>query len=221
MVGDLREYTEALTGRLPAEDFVAQSGSPSRRSAVVNAQHLVTVQERDMGRLAEMLRGQAEQYLAAAADADETADILTPNGLVVTPPIMTSLLLGEQLVHGLDIARAARETWSISHRDALLVLPGALATAPRYLRPSVGHDVDVSYELRIRGGGRYRMAVRNGVAEVHRRRREGRLRDHRRSGSFPATGLRANSALAASHWRQDVRFGPQTLAGGQVRHPAQ
>ena len=37
---------------------------------------------------------------------------------------------------------------------------------PRYLRSSVGDDVDVSYELRIRGGGRYRFAVRNGAAEI-------------------------------------------------------
>jgi putative sterol carrier protein len=63
-------------------------------------------------------------------------------------------------------ARAARETWSISHHDALLVIPGVLSTAPRYLRSSVGDDVNVSYELRFRGGGRYRMAVRNGAAEI-------------------------------------------------------
>ena len=109
VVGDLREYTETLAGRGDVESFAAGTGSPSRRSTVVNAQHLTAVPERDLRRLAEMLEAQAEQYLKTAGCADETADIVTANGLVLTPPIMTSLLLGEQLLHGLDIARAARE----------------------------------------------------------------------------------------------------------------
>ena len=166
VVGDLRDYTEAMAGQGDTQSFAAGAGSPSRRGAVVNAQHLAAVPERDLGRLADMLEAQAEQYLEVGASADETADIVTANGLVLTPPIMTSLLLGEQLLHGLDIARAAREVWTISRADALLVTPGALATTPRYLRSSVGEDVDVSYELRIRGGGRYRFAVSNGTAEI-------------------------------------------------------
>ena len=38
--------------------------------------------------------------------------------------------------------------------------------APHYVRPSVIAKLNVSYEIRIRGGGRYRMAVRNGTAEI-------------------------------------------------------
>lgn len=164
VLGDLRDYTEALAGN--TSDDVAQGGSPSRRSAVVNAQHLAAIRERDMRRLADMLERQAEQYIAVAADADENAAVVTSNGLPMTPPIMTSLLLGEQLLHGLDIARAARRAWSIDNADALLVIPGVLAVAPRYLRSSVGANLDVSYELRIRGGGSYRLAVRNGTADI-------------------------------------------------------
>ncbi len=166
VVGDLRDNTEALAGNTGTDDVATQGGSPSRRSAVVNAQHLAAVQERDMRRLADMLEGQAEKYIAAAAGSDENADILTANGLVMSPPIMTSLLLGEQLLHGLDIARAAREAWVIDRSDALLVIPGVLAVAPGYLRSSVSDNLNVSYELRIRGGGRYRMAVCNGAAEI-------------------------------------------------------
>ncbi|ORV17937.1 hypothetical protein AWB95_05815 [Mycobacterium celatum] len=79
---------------------------------------------------------------------------------------MTCLLLGEQLVHGLDIARATGQPWTISRDDALLVVPAALALAPNYLRQSRTRGMHTSFELRIRGGGRYRMAVDDGTAVV-------------------------------------------------------
>jgi hypothetical protein len=165
VVGDLREHTAALTGDASAAEPGTQ-GSPSRRSAAVNAYHLAAIQERDLRHLADTLEEHAERYLAFAAGAEETADVVTPNGLVMTPPMITSVLLGEQLLHGLDVARAAREPWSINASDALLVVPGVLALMPRYLRASVSHNLDVSYELRIRGGCRYRFAVHNGTADI-------------------------------------------------------
>jgi hypothetical protein len=119
-----------------------------------------------MRRLADMLEDQAEQYLAAAAGADEAAAITTANGLVLSPPIMTGLLLGEQLVHGLDIARASRAPWCIGRADALLVIPAVLAVTPEYVHPSRSAGVNVSFELRIRGGGRYRLAVHDGTGEI-------------------------------------------------------
>ena len=78
---------------------------------------------------------------------------------------MTALLLGEQVVHGLDIARAARVRWQVESRDALLIAPGVLSIAPQYLRPSAA-AVRASFELRIKGASRYRLAVDRGTAVV-------------------------------------------------------
>jgi hypothetical protein len=168
VVGDVRDYAKALTrhanGYMTHPD--RQPESPSRISAVVNARHLTVVPERNLARLADLLEETAATYLAAAAAADTSVAISTPNGLVITPPTMTCLLLGEQLVHGLDISRAAKAPWAISCRDALLVIPGVLTIAPEYLRPSRAANVRMSYELRMRGGGRYRMAVSDGTAVV-------------------------------------------------------
>ncbi|ODR11620.1 hypothetical protein AWC26_20215 [Mycobacterium shimoidei] len=79
---------------------------------------------------------------------------------------MTCLLLGEQLVHGLDIARAAGRRWVISREDALLVIPAVLALTPKYLRPSRTQNLRASFELRMSGGGRYRIAIDNGAGTV-------------------------------------------------------
>jgi hypothetical protein len=170
VVSDMREYTEALIGHLDGDRTVTEipDGSPARARTVVNARHLIDVAERDPGRLADMLEKTAERYLAAAAaiSASEHVAIVTPDGLVLEPAVMTCLLLGEQLVHGLDIARAAQRPWTIGRDDALLVIPAVLSLAPKYLRPSRTKDLSISFELRLRAGRRYRLAVDNGAGFV-------------------------------------------------------
>jgi uncharacterized protein (TIGR03083 family) len=168
VVGDLRDYTQALTRH--ANGYMTHANrpteSPSRLSAMVNARHLDEVPERNLHRLADMLEAAAAAYLDAAASADTRADIATPNGLVIGPSTMACLLLGEQLIHGLDIARAAGLPWTIGAADALLVIPGVLTVVPQYLRPSRAAGARISFELRMRGGAGYRMAVNDGTAVV-------------------------------------------------------
>lgn len=173
VVGDMREYTEALTRHVNG-DHAALSipdGSPARARTTVNDRHLTDVSERDLRRLADMLEETAANYLAVATaieavDPSENAAILTADGLVLEPAVMTCLLLGEQLVHGLDIARAAHQPWSIGRDDALLVIPAVLSLAPKYLRPSRTKDLDISFEIRMRGDCRYRLAIANGTGVV-------------------------------------------------------
>jgi hypothetical protein len=168
VVGDLRDYAQALTRH--AGGYMTHPNpsteSPSALSAKVNARHLEEVPERNLHRLADMLEATAEAYLNAAVTADPRAEIVTPNGLVLGPPTMAALLLGEQLIHGLDIARTAKLPWPIAKADALLVFPGALTVMPQYLQPRRAAGVHVSFELRMRGGPSYRMAVDDGKAVV-------------------------------------------------------
>jgi uncharacterized protein (TIGR03083 family) len=168
VVGDLRDYTQALTRH--ANGYMTHANrpteSPSRLSAKVNARHLEEVPERNVHRLAELLESSADAYLNAAAAANPSVEMATPNGLVISPATMAALLLGEQLIHGLDISRSANIPWTISAADAFLVIPGVLSVAPQYLRPRRAAGVHISFELRMRGGAGYRMAVDDGTAVV-------------------------------------------------------
>jgi hypothetical protein len=168
VVGDIRDYTQALTRHTGGYMTHANrpTESPSRLSAKVNARHLEEIRERNLSRLADMLEVAADAYLNAAANADLSAEIATPNGLVIGPPTMAALLLGEQLIHGLDISRTARIRWPIAADDAFLVIPGVLTVAPQYLRPQRAAGVRISFELRMRGGASYRLAVDDGAAVV-------------------------------------------------------
>ena len=222
VVGDLRDYTQALTRH--ANGYMTHANrpmeSPSRLSAKVNARHLEEVPERSLHRLADMLELAADTYLNTAAAADLTAEIATPNGLVIGPSTMAALLLGEQLVHGLDIARTARISWTITAADALLVFPGALTVMPQYLRPRRAAGLHISFELRMRGGPGYRMAVDDGSSGHHRGARKGRLCHHRGSGRLPAAGLRQDlAAVARAAWAAAARR-TQAVAGDEVREAA-
>jgi uncharacterized protein (TIGR03083 family) len=171
VIGDMRQYTEALTRHLSGDRAALSNipdGSPAKARAAVNDRHLIDVAERDPRRLADMLEETAATYLAAASavGTPEGVAILTADGLVLEPAVMTCLLLGEQLVHGLDIARAANRPWRIGRDDALLVIPAVLSLAPKYLRPSRTKDLNISFELRMRGGCRYRVAITDGTGVV-------------------------------------------------------
>lgn len=170
VVGDMREYAEALTKHVNGERAVWEIPDESAAQArtLVNARHLIDIAAREPRRLADMLEETAARYLAAAAavDASEHIAIVTADGLVLEPAVMTCLLLGEQLVHGLDIARAADRPWTIGRDDALLVIPAILSLVPKYLRSSRTKDLSISFELRMRAGGRYRLAIDNGAGVV-------------------------------------------------------
>jgi hypothetical protein len=168
VVGDLRDYTQALTRHVRGYMTHANrpSESPSHLSAKVNARHLEEIPERDLSLLADLLEQAAARYLDVAVAVDPGVEIETPNALVLSPPTMACLLLGEQLVHGLDIARAGRLPWSIGAPEALLVTPGAMAVMPQYLRPGRAGGGRMSFELRLRGGPSYRLSIANGAAEI-------------------------------------------------------
>src|SRR3954452_12301544 len=80
VVGDLRDYTQALTRH--ANGYMTHPNrateSPSQLSARVNARHLEELPERNLHRLADMLEVQAAAYLDAAVTADTAAEIATP-----------------------------------------------------------------------------------------------------------------------------------------------
>src|SRR5207244_12937275 len=109
------------------------SENPAKRTAQANARQLERHSERDLSRLADQVPRAADDFLAASANISPTASFPTPTGLSLTVPTMTPTLLGEVVVHGFDIARAAGVRWEISRADALTVISGILALVPHYV----------------------------------------------------------------------------------------
>lgn len=169
VVAELNDYAGFATGERDARDHLRQhagASTPSQRNAAANARQLEEFTERDLSRLANLLVPAAEAFIEAGARRSADERILVTNGLSMTVPMMTTALLGEQLIHGLDIARAARVPWPIAREDALLVIAGVMAMVPEYLDRRRAAGLHLSYELRFRSGPRYRLTIEDGTAAL-------------------------------------------------------
>lgn len=168
MVAEFGDYAAFARGERAAGAPLTAGGaqSPSQRQAAANAAQLARFPQRDLRELAALVVPAAEDFLAAAARCEPGQRIRTGNGLAMTTPVMTSALLGELLIHGFDIARAARLPWSLGREEALHVIGGVMAMVPDYLDRQRAAGRRVSCELRLRGGPRYRIAIAGGAAVI-------------------------------------------------------
>jgi hypothetical protein len=169
LVTALETYRDLVLGTADAKAMLVFSPdveTPPQHSAAYNAAQLARFSERDPLRLADLLGPSVDAFLEAAAARPDGDRILTGTGLSMTVPTMTAALLGEQLIHGFDIARAGHIPWPISRTDALLVLGGVMVMLPDYLDRQRTAGLHVAYELRLRGGPRYRLQVDDGMATV-------------------------------------------------------
>jgi uncharacterized protein (TIGR03083 family) len=155
------------------EDHVAYAENASRpdlpdgpawtRGRAANAEQLERTPERDLQVLAAQLTPAAERAVAALSDVDQ---VWSTNALLWSGPQTLQILLGELLVHGRDIARAAGLDWRVETADALLVAQGAVSTLPDYLKPAGNPDRRLSFEIRLRGGPAYRLDIVGDTATV-------------------------------------------------------
>ena len=118
--------------------------------------------ERDCSVLADRIEARAQEYFDECARS--TADELRPwlvEGSTARLSTLTCYLLNETLVHGYDIARADKRGWQIEPSHAAMVLAGFIvpvmqALDPRALVSDRAAGVRACYDLRIRGGSRFR-----------------------------------------------------------------
>ena len=160
LVHEFDDYTAYAQGRKKVAD---SDQSPARRNAVANAAQLRADPDRDLGSLADRLGSAVEGFLAVPP-RDER--VLVSNGVWMTWSTMMSALLGELLVHGLDVARASGQPWRIERGEALQVIAGVMAMVPDYLDRAKAAGVEASFDLRLRGGPRHLISVADGKAVV-------------------------------------------------------
>lgn len=169
LVADLREYTEVIAGHGP------EPALPAARAATATAAELTTADnrrqlaghtERDPNRLAAELSEAVPAFIAAAAAAPAGTPVSTPFGMAVRPATIAAIVLGEQLIHGLDLARAAGQPWPITAEEARLVLPALMDVLPGYINRDRARGLHARYELRFGGDLRYQLAIDDGTGTV-------------------------------------------------------
>lgn len=130
-----------------------------------NAQRIADVADNDPDQLAKSMTDTVSRFLDASGRFPDEP-VHWHAGIALNTTQLTCVLLGEYLLHGLDVATATGAPWPIDPRHSALVLYGYGPVLPACVDAvtSVGHTAGYLLELGIAG----RLAVRftNGTPTV-------------------------------------------------------
>jgi len=131
-----------------------------------NLERIAQVGERGLPALADLLVADTRRYLEQTADLPADRRVPFYGGTTLELAALHGILLGEYLIHGLDLARSAGRPWPIDPAQARLVIAAATSLLPRYLDPVAARGVTAGYQVRVRGGPRFVLRVADGAATV-------------------------------------------------------
>lgn len=161
VLAELQDHADLAEADTPPR---LPDGPAWTRGRAANAQQLQKDPRRDLREIADELVPAAER--AVRVLSGRTDRLWSTNALQWTGEQTLQVLLGEQLVHGRDIAAAAGLPWPISRTDALDVAQGSLGLLPDYLKPGGDPERHQRYAIKLRGGPAYRVVVEGDVATV-------------------------------------------------------
>lgn len=135
---------------------------------VANARGLVEDPERDPLVLADRLEAGIRELVRYAGTVEGNPTVEPFIGVRVPLSTVLAIELGEVLVHGYDIARAARLPWRIEPADALVAHREFVALLPYLLDQKRSAGVRLSAELRIRGMEPVPVRVADGTLRIEK-----------------------------------------------------
>lgn len=114
-----------------------------------NQQRLRSLGDTDLGSMADTIDDEIGRMLAAVARRQqETVD--WHGGIVLPTTAFLGSIVGELMIHGLDLARTARAAWPMRRQDSLPAVDFFNTVTP-YVVDSSAHDLTAEIEVRYRG----------------------------------------------------------------------
>lgn len=139
-------------------------GTPQSLAAA-NERALSEFGERRAEPLAAMIVAQTDAYLRAREAGAAAGTVVTPLG-PMEPDVLGSYLLTHMLGHGYDLARALGRPHMIDRARVGLTLPFLITAMPRVTDSARTAGLTARYAIRLWGGGRFGVTVRDGVVAV-------------------------------------------------------
>ncbi len=163
LVGHLIATTEAYAG------IVAGKGSPYTSLVPADihriSDELSSAAMRHIGDPAAALAEGVAKLAAATIAADPAGTVSWHADTPVPPTQPAAGIVGEYLVHGLDLARAFGERWAIDAGHVDLVVQGIGPMLPHFLSDK-GARFTGNFQLKLRGFGTYTFVFADGALRV-------------------------------------------------------
>ncbi len=131
-----------------------------------NAARIAAYPERDGARLASDLQEAVQNFLTTTGGQNAADPFPWYDGHPIDIADGTSILLGELVVHGRDIAEAVGETWPITDDDARIILAGVMSLLPLYVDRDKSRGFSANYEIRVKGNPPVYVRFVNGEVSV-------------------------------------------------------
>lgn len=167
----LRGFTEATGGDYEAvAPHIPRTGVFAERLSAVTAGTLTIESERDPRALGRLIGERVDAFLSATSGMSGAERIATPwygEGASLSLTTATVILVGEQLIHGYDVAKSLGRPWPISVPEAHLMVRGITSMMPLIVNPKTTAGLRVSYGVTVRKGGpRFVVHVDDGTVTV-------------------------------------------------------
>jgi uncharacterized protein (TIGR03083 family) len=132
----------------------------------VFAQRMAAQPERTPSLLARQLEANTRRYLAETAELPATHPVPFFGGVTIELAAQSAILLGEFVIHGLDVARSIGRPWPIETAHARLIIAAVTALLPRYVNQANAAEFTATYQIRLRGGPSFLVRFDRGMATV-------------------------------------------------------
>lgn len=120
-----------------------------------NARRIADIPETDPEKVAGLLTEAVAGLLEATAGRPGDRRVVFHAGLPLDLAGLVGISLGEQVLHGYDIATAVGSPWPIDPLHAQLVLSGYFSWYGRLVNPETASGVTAGYGIELRGGGAF------------------------------------------------------------------
>jgi uncharacterized protein (TIGR03083 family) len=121
------------------------------------------IAETDPGKLSRLLVDAIEGFLDATSDSPGDTPVIFHGQNPFTVAGAAGVLLGEQLLHGYDIATAIGRPWPIDPADAELVLAAYAPVFGFVLNPETARGLSAGFGIELRGVGEMTVRFTDGV----------------------------------------------------------
>ena len=167
----LRGFTDAARGDYDTvAPHIPPTGVYAERLAAVTAATLTIEPERDPRALGRLIVERVEAFLTSTAGLSGAERIATPwygDGASMSLATSTAMLVGEQLLHGYDVATSVGRAWPIGVAEGRLLTRAITSMLPLAANPATTAGLRAAYGIAVREGGpRFVVRVEDGTVTV-------------------------------------------------------